>query len=106
MARAIRRWGMEKKRPMWKTRRYWRLPEEMRREIIRLAASGLRPAAIGRQLGVSASMVFKLLGPKGWVIRAEHWHLSDRRLSLDQRIEILVGVERRESFRAVGRRIG
>jgi IS30 family transposase len=106
MAEAIRRWGMKKKHPMWKTRRYYRLPDELRREIMRLAAGGSRPKQIATKLEISPQMVFKLLGPMGWVVRAESWQLSDSRLSLDQRIEILIGLERQETFRTIAHRVG
>jgi IS30 family transposase len=40
------------------------------------------------------------------VIRPEHWQPSEARLSLDDRVEIRLGLERGESYAALGERLG
>jgi IS30 family transposase len=42
----------------------------------------------------------------GWVFRAEDWHVSTKRLSLEDRIEIAMGRQRGESLRCIAKRLG
>lgn len=97
---------MKDQHPRWERRRFWRLPDDIRREILRLGAMGWRSSAIAKELDVSMAVVVQLLGPTGMVIRTEAWKPSASRLSLDQRIEIRLGLERSESFRRIGEAIG
>lgn len=97
---------MKKRCPTWKTRRYWRLPDSDRRRIIEMAAGGARYDEIMAEVKVSRAMIDKLVGPMGWVFRAEDWRLSASRLSLEQRIEVRVGLERGDSYRRIGLAIG
>lgn len=90
----------------WENRRYWRLPDALRAEIFRLSARGLYPHQVAEHLGVSRQVVRKLIEPTGWVIRPEDKRVSTSRLSLEQRIEIRIGLEREETYRAIGQRIG
>jgi IS30 family transposase len=94
---------MAKKRPV---RRYWRLPDEVRREIIRRAAAGLLQRQCAEGLDVHQTTVSRILGPLGGVIRTEDWAPSHRRLSIEDRIEIRLALERGESFRSIARAIG
>ena len=84
----------------------YRLPDGVRAEIFRLAASGLTSYQIAPALGVSRAVIHQLLGPKGWVIRREDWRVPASRLSLPERVEIQLGLQRGESYRSIGRRIG
>jgi IS30 family transposase len=86
-------------------RRGRRLPDEVRREIIRLAAGGASRRDILEQVDVSAGTVSNVLFPLGRVLRREQWESSGRRLSLDERIEIMVGIVRGWSVRAIARHL-
>lgn len=88
-------------------RRRWKyLPEEYRREIIRLAAKGLTNEEIRVQADVSVGTVRNVLKPLGGVIRPEVWQPSSTRLSADERAEIRVGLEAGWSVREIARRLG
>ena len=88
-------------------RSQWKLSEEFRRQIIKLAAQGGTKYSIAAALGsVSPTTVWNVLSPMGGVIRVEDWVHSDARLSLDQRVEIRLGLERSLSYRAIGVVIG
>ena len=83
-------------------RRRWKyLPEDKRREIIRLAAKGLSAKEIRVQADVAKGTVRKVLRPLGGVIRSEMWAPSAARLSLEERVEIRVKLELGWSFRAI-----
>lgn len=90
----------------WQRRRYWRLPDELRREIIRLSSTSATRGSIAERVGVSLTEVDRIAGPMGWVVRHEGWRLSERRLSVEERIEIRLGLERGDSYRCIGRTIG
>ena len=94
---------MPKKRPV---RRYWKLPDDVRREILRRTAMGMTQQETAAGLDVSQMTVSRVLEPMGGVIRAEDRRSSDSRLSVEQRIDIRLGLERRESLRAIARAIG
>jgi transposase, IS30 family len=80
---------------------------EVRREVIRLAAQGWGAAAIARQIGgVSEAGVRVVLVPLGGVIRKEMVQVTGRRLSLDERVEIAVGLGQGRSLRAISRGLG
>ncbi|MGZ4138408.1 MAG: IS30 family transposase [Actinomycetota bacterium] len=82
------------------------MPDSIRREIIRLAAGGGTHMSIAAEVGMSRETVRRVISPMGWVLRAEAWRPSDSRLSIDQRVEIRLGLERGESFRCIGAKIG
>ena len=86
-------------------RRWRRISPEKRREIMRLAAQGLSEREIARRLDLWEGSVFYWLKPLGGVIRKELWDQGSRRLSLDERIEIRVGLEQRQSLRCIARRL-
>jgi IS30 family transposase len=79
---------------------------EVRREVLRLRAEGLSLEQIGARLGVSRSGVRLVVAPTGGVIRRDALVVSGRRLSLDERVEIRVGLERGWSYRRIGVGVG
>src|SRR5438477_11325784 len=85
---------------------YWRVPDEVRAEIIRLAAHGATRKEICSRFPVSSMTVLRLMGPLGGVMRAEQWRVSDARLSVDERVEIALGLSHGESYRAIAAGIG
>lgn len=78
----------------------WLKMRDLRREMIQLATSGMLQRDIAKSLDVSQQLVSLVLSPMGGVYRVEDWHASDARLSLEDRIEIGLGCQRGESFRA------
>ena len=87
-------------------RRLWRLDDNVRREIIRLAARGLSYSEILEQIDVSMGTVSNVLRPLGGVYRSEHWEPSVFRLSIEERVEIRVGLELGRSFTAIAGELG
>ena len=87
-------------------RRWERLPDEKRRLIIKLAAQGCSYRQIADQAQVAQGSVGRVVRPLGGVIRAELVEVPACRLSLDDRIEIKLGLERGETFEVIGARIG
>jgi transposase, IS30 family len=84
-------------------RRYNVLPEQVRRQIIGLAAQGVHKAEIVRRLDASDGTVNNVLKPLGGVIRPElAAPPSPARLSVDDRVEILRGLERGWSYARIG----
>ena len=87
-------------------KRRWKwLPAEMRREIIRLRAGGATYAEISGAVGCALGSVSRVLVPLGGVTRVEDWTPSPARLSLEERIEIRIGLEGGASLRAIARRL-
>jgi IS30 family transposase len=82
------------------------LPEDQRQLILRRIAAGVHAKDVAREVGVSRSLVDKILRPLGGVIRPEMWQPSDARLSLEERVEIRIALERGRSFRQIGEAIG
>jgi len=66
----------------------------------------MTPYQIAPALGVSRAVIHQLANPRGWVIRREDWQVPTSRLSLPERVEIQLGLQRGESYRSIGRRIG
>ncbi len=83
-----------------------RLTPDKRREILRLAAQGKTQHEIAAAVDISRSTVSFVLIPLGGVIRKELWEPGGAHLTLDDRVEIRLGLERRDSFRAIARRLG
>jgi transposase, IS30 family len=79
---------------------------EKRRQIIRLAAKGATYRQIAKEVDLSNGAVGIVVKPLGGVTRKEMWDQGTRRLSLDDRVEIRIGLEQGLSLRAIGRRIG
>jgi IS30 family transposase len=82
------------------------MPVELRRQVIRLAAAGKSYREIVDEVGVSLSGISPILRPLGGVIRQDMLVSSDSRLSLEQRVEIRVGLDRGWSFADIGRELG
>jgi IS30 family transposase len=87
-------------------RRWHKLPSEVRREVIRMASRGASYRQIIDELDVGLAVVGRVLRPLGGVIRVEDWKPSPARLSLDERVEITLGLERGLSFRSIGESVG
>jgi IS30 family transposase len=88
-------------------RRRWKyLPPDVRREIIRLAATGATREEIRLRVDVAIGTVSNVLRPLGGVIRRVVWDPSAFRLSLDERVEIRVGLETGWSFRLIAAGLG
>jgi transposase, IS30 family len=91
---------------MGRSRRWRRVPPEVRREVIRLAARGLKMREIVSELDVSDGVVMRILSPLGGVIRKETLEVSGLRLTIDERVEIAVGLEKGWSYRQIGAELG
>ncbi len=88
-------------------RRWRRVTPEVRREVIRLARGGASYRNIMGQLDLPSGSIGLVLRPLGGVLRAEHWSPpSGVRLSLDERIEIQVGIDQSRSLRAIAAELG
>jgi IS30 family transposase len=87
--------------------RHWRrITPEKRREITRLAAKGWTHNRIAEAVDLSHGAVGIVVTPLGGVIRKEMWNHGNRRLSIEDRVEIKIGLEADLSLRAIARRIG
>jgi transposase, IS30 family len=87
-------------------RRWWKLPPEVRRDIIRLAARGLTGDEIRLEIDCAVGTVSNVLRPLGGVYRAHMWSVSPARLSLPDRVEIRLGIERGWSLRRIAAGLG
>lgn len=87
-------------------RRFWRMPDEVRAEIVRLAREGLSYRQILERVDVSAGGISAVLRPFGGVFRAEDEAVAAGRLTLDDRIDIKTGIDAKETFEVIGLRIG
>ena len=86
--------------------RWWRMPPEVRQEVIRLAAQGLSYKQIRARVDISAGSVQNVLRPLGGVIRKDMLADTGWRLSLAERVEIRLGLERGWSYRQIGAQLG
>ena len=88
-------------------RRRRRVDGELRREVIRLASKGATYREILDEVDISMGSITVVLRQWGGVTRSDvSWESSPHRLSLDDRIEIKLGVERGETYQLIGKRIG
>ena len=87
-------------------RRWFKLPDDLRREIIRLAKGGRTYRQIIEELDVSVGSVTAVLRPFGGVIRPSDWSPGGGRLDVDDRVVIKVGLSQGLSFRAIARGLG
>jgi transposase, IS30 family len=86
--------------------RWHRLPPELRGEVMRLAAHGLSYTQIQARLDLSLATLSSILHPLGGVIRKDMLAPTGRRLSLEERVEIRVGLERGWSCHRIGAELG
>ena len=87
-------------------RRRW-IDGELRRDVIRLASRGATYREILEHVNTSMGTITTILRDWGGVTRSDvSWVPSPHRLSLDDRIEIRLGIERGESYQGIGGRIG
>ena len=88
-------------------RRWRRITPETRREVIRLARAGASYRDIKGALDLPNGSIGLVLAPLGGVLRQEHWTTpSGRRLSLDERVEIQLGLEQDMSCRVIAHKLG
>lgn len=88
-------------------RRWRRLSPELRRQVVRLAAKGATYREIIRQVDTSRGAVGIIVGQWGGVTRSDtRWEPSPARLSLEDRLEIRVGIEAGRSLSAIARGLG
>ena len=86
--------------------RYRAVTPDKRRQVIALAAKGATYQEIARTVDLSTGAIGLVIKPLGGVSRKEMWQTSERRLCLDERLEIRIGLENDASLRAIARRIG
>jgi IS30 family transposase len=87
-------------------RRWRRLPPEVRRDIIRLAAKGRSWEEIRFEIDCAIGTVSNVLRPFGGCYRPPMWQVSPARLSLPDRVEIRLGLERGWSLRRIAAGLG
>ena len=85
---------------------YRRVTPEVRREVMRLAAQGVSYKQILARVDVSNGSLGRVLRPLGGVIRTDMLAPTGRRLSLAERVEIRVGLERGWSCHRIGAELG
>jgi IS30 family transposase len=83
--------------------RWRRITPEKRRQIIKLAAKGATYREILAQVDTSLGGIGLVLTPLGGVMRKEMWDPGGRRLSLEERIDIKLGLAQGLSLRAIAR---
>jgi len=83
-----------------------KLSPAVRREVMRLAAEGCSYREIRGRVSISITSVGRVLAPMGGVVRKEMLVTGERRLSLEDRVEIRVGLGGGESLRAIAARLG
>ena len=92
-------------------RRWSRLPVDVRRQIIRLAAKGATYAQIVDEVDVSIGSVANVLRPFAGGVRERDWNpprsgLERPRLTAEERVEIRLGIERGWSFCKIAGELG
>jgi IS30 family transposase len=85
--------------------RVWKVPVGVRRRVVLMRLEGAGYREIQAATGVSAGTVANVLVAAGCRGRVER-HVVAGRLSLEDRVEIHVGIERGESGAQIGRRLG
>jgi IS30 family transposase len=78
------------------------MPPDVRQQIIWLRGQGWSYTQIVAELDVSLGTVGRVLQPLGGVIRKDMLAVTGRRLSLEERVEIRLGLERGWSYRRIG----
>jgi IS30 family transposase len=85
--------------------RVWKVSAGARRRVVSMRLEGAGYREIQAATGVSAGTVANVLAAAGCRGRVER-HVVAGRLSLEDRVEIQVGIERGESGAQIGRRLG
>jgi IS30 family transposase len=87
-------------------RRWRRMDRELRQKVIRMSAKGATYEQIKGQLDIPNGSIGLILQPLGGVLRKEHWTCSKFRLSLDERVEIYLGLQLAMTFTAIAAKLG
>jgi IS30 family transposase len=87
-------------------RRWHRLDDGVRREVIRLAARGYSRSQIVAEVDIATRTVNAVLGPLGGVFRPELWSTTGLRLSIEERVEIFLGLQLGLTVRAIAAGLG
>lgn len=88
-------------------RRWKKMPVEVRREVMRLAAEGLSWSQIRERVDISEGGIACVLRPLGGVIRREVLACPSRKLlTIEERHQIWLGLGGKESVRSIARRLG
>jgi IS30 family transposase len=90
----------------YREKRYPRIPPEVRREVMRLAGLGLTYKEILARVDISEGGVTIVLRPLGGVIRKDMLQPTGKRLNMEERIEIRIGLERGWSYHQIGATLG
>ncbi len=83
-----------------------RITPELRREVMRLRAQGLTYDEIVARADMSMGGLHIVLRPLGGVIRKDMLTVSGKRLSLEERVEIRIGLDQGRSLRQIGGQLG
>jgi transposase, IS30 family len=83
-----------------------RITPELRREVMRLAAKGLSYRQILARVDTSRGSVGIMLRPLGGVASRDMLEPTGKRLSLEDRVEIRLGLDRGWSLRRIGAGLG
>jgi len=86
-------------------RRWVKLPPELRREVIRMAAKGATYEQIVASLDLANGTIQRVIQPLGGVIRKDMLEVSGKRLSVEERVEIRLALERGLSYRCIARQL-
>lgn len=87
-------------------RRWTRMTPELRCHLMHLAAQGCSVRNIAGQAQVSIPLVAKVLRPMGGAVQPDMLKVTAQALSLEERVEILVGLCGGDSLRAIAHRLG
>ena len=87
-------------------RKWRRITPEVRRDIVAAAARGATYEEIAAMVSRSRGAVGSVLQSMGGVIRGDALVAPPGRLSIDDRVEIRLGLERGESYATIGARVG
>ncbi len=83
------------------------LSVEQRQHVRQLRSGGMTVAEVAREVGCSLRTVKRVMAVRGKrEERATRWCPGPRRLSLQEREEISLGLRRGDSFSAIGRQLG
>jgi IS30 family transposase len=87
---------------MSRNKKYRKITPELRRHVMRLAAEGLSYRQILARVDTSSGAVRIVLRPLGGVVRKDMLEASGKRLSLEERVEVRLGLDRGWSLRRIG----